>query len=167
MKTLLGIILSSFVFVFAGCNEENNGGNHEISGKLVQYSGCGGFKSARSAPASRDTLSCVEYNFDKTTGKLTLLHLKTGFNCCPESLMCKISVHKDTIIFEESELKVGCKCNCLFDMEIEVNGVEAKDYWIRFIEPYALDQPKLVFKVSLSKTTTGKFCVARTRYPWG
>lgn len=167
MRTFLGIILSSFVFVSAGCNEENNGNNHEISGKLVQYSGCGGFKSARSMPASTDTLSCVDYSFDKTTGKLTLLHRKTGFNCCPESLMCKISVNKDTIILEESEKKAGCKCNCLFDMEIEVNGVEAKDYWIRFIEPYALYQPKLIFKISLSKTTTGSYCVSRKKYPWG
>jgi hypothetical protein len=102
-----------------------------------------------------------------TSKILIFKHINAGFNCCPEGFYCNVSLKNDTIVIEEFENSSLCDCNCLFDLDIEVKGVETKTYQIKFIEPYCGDQAKLEFPVNLAVLKDGIFCVTRTRYPWG
>ncbi len=167
MKPFIFIALFFIFRLFSGCNDDNGKNNHSgIDGKLVNYSTCGGFKSARMLNNTPDSLSCVEYTFDATSEKLKLSHYNSGFNCCPESLYCTVSVNRDTIIIREYEKAVGCKCNCLYDLNIEITGVAPKKYYIRFVEPYAGNQPVIIFTADLAKDKEGSFCAVRKNYPW-
>ena len=114
-----------------------------------------------------DSLSHVEYSFDNEKKVLTFKHINAGFNCCPDSLYCKAELKGDTIIIQEYEQGGLCKCNCLYDLEIDVNGVDMKAYQIKFIEPYAKEQDKLIFGIDLTTDSTGSYHVTRKRYPWG
>jgi len=164
MKPVIALIAISLLF--AGCWDDNGNNNSNIEGKVLNYSACGGFKSARISKNTPDSLSCVEYIFDAANKKLDISHYNSGFNCCPDSLYCKVSVNGDTIIISEFEKKVGCKCNCLYDMEIEVTGVTAKKYTIRMVEPYAGSQQKIIFLTDLANEKEGSFCAVRKQYPW-
>jgi len=109
----------------------------------------------------------VDYSFNANTNTLTITHINAGFNCCPDSLYCKISKNIDTIIIQEFEKIPQCNCNCLYDLDIEINGVESKKYQIKFVEPYVGEQGKLEFEIDLKNNEIGSYCVTRKQYPWG
>jgi len=109
----------------------------------------------------------VEYSFDEVTNKLTLKHINAAFNCCPESIYCKIELLDDTIAVQEFEKKSGCKCDCIYDLDIEISGVEKKKYQLKILEPYVQEQSELKLEVDLMKESVGSFCVTRKQYPWG
>jgi hypothetical protein len=96
-----------------------------------------------------------------------LKHINAGFNCCPDSLSCDVALHGDTIIISEFEKSSLCHCNCLFDVDIEVNNIQKQNYQIRLIEPYAGKQAGIIFGMNLLTEQEGSFCVSRTQYPWG
>jgi hypothetical protein len=114
-----------------------------------------------------DSISVVEYTFNPVRNLLTLKHINAGFNCCPDSIYCTITVRGNTILIEEFEKAALCHCNCLYDLEIEINGVEAKKYDLKFIEPYIGDQEEIVFEIDLGKAMNGSYEVNRKQYPWG
>ena len=165
MKLKINIALLSFFIVFLNfaCNNEIENQPPEFSGKLINHTDCKHLKSS----ISENNQSCVEYVFDHANNKLLLTHINTGFNCCPDSLWCTISKTGNKIIIEEFEASQGCKCNCLYDFKIEIEGVEQGKYTIQFIEPYRGEQEELIFEVDLSESSTGSFCVTRNIYPWG
>ena len=70
-------------------------------------------------------------------------------------------------MIEEKEEAAQCDCNCLYDLEIEIEGVEEQSYQINVFEPYALDQAKLSFSIDLKSEPSGSFSVIRKIYPWG
>ncbi len=165
----IGALLVTLSF---GCKEDSiqSTGNEQIpefAGLLTSHTDCKRFQTASSLTDSSDSSSCIEYSFDLDNHKLTLKHINAGFNCCPESLYCLISLLNDTIIIEEHEKISGCHCDCLFDLYIDINGVVAKKYHIKIIEPYCGDQEKLYFEVDFAVTQQGSYCVKRTGYPWG
>ncbi|MFA5420089.1 MAG: hypothetical protein WC341_16675, partial [Bacteroidales bacterium] len=59
-----------------------------------------------------------------------------------------------------------CKCNCLYDLDIEINGIDAKIYQVEFIEPYSDEQEKIIFELDLTMEKEGSYCVTRKQYPW-
>lgn len=138
-----------------------------LSGKLTAHTGCKAFKSTGLESVTPDTLSCVEYAFNEADTKLIIKHINAGFNCCPESLYCDIGLKSDTIYIHEHEKDGLCDCLCLFDLDIEITGVEAKKYQVVFTEPYALDQAELEFEADLKQNPTGLVCIVRKMYPWG
>ena len=72
-----------------------------------------------------------------------------------------------TIIIEEREYVTDkCRCNCLYDLDILIAGVESKKYSIKFIEPYYSGEQKLIFDIDLRNKTEGSFYVIRNEYPW-
>jgi hypothetical protein len=165
-------LIAFLITLFSGCREDsiqvtNNEQIPELSGQLTSHSACKGSQAAVSSIDTRDSSSCVEYSFDAVNHKLTLKHINAGFNCCPESLYCLIRLRSDTIFVEEHEKIPACLCDCLFDLNMEIQGVVAKKYYLRFIEPYCGDQEKLYFDVDLNRMPNGTFCVKRTGYPWG
>jgi hypothetical protein len=137
-----------------------------ITGKVTGHSDCKNFKIS-TGTVTPDTLSCVTWTFDTTSGTLNLSHLNAAFNCCPGKLSCKVKSDNDTVRVEEKEQKQDCDCDCLFDLEIEVKGLDRKPFWVDFLEPYSGNQEKIFFEVDPFKGTEGMFCVTRMQYPWG
>jgi hypothetical protein len=171
MKTTTNTIV---IFLFAGlfiisCENEKTGSQQlKITGNLVNNSACKNeLKSNSGLFDTPDSLSCIEYSFDDLNNKLTIKHINAGFNCCPDSLYCNVSLSNDTVIIEEFEASALCNCDCLYDLDMELDGVIPQKYHIRFIEPYAQDQEKLIFDIDLTKVKEESFCVTRKGYPWG
>ena len=158
MTFIIGLIVFS-------CKEEAiNTEQLTVTGQLIKHTSCkDNFKSA--SEITSDSLSCIDYYFDQN--KLSLKHINAGFNCCPESLWCTISVKNDTIIVQEFEKSALCRCNCLYDLDIQVTGIAEKKYILKFVEPYCGEQEKLIFEIDLKEETEGLFCVIRKQYPWG
>lgn len=159
MVSLTGLIIIS-------CEKKNE--PMMINGKLINSSTCkNGFKSDPQPDNTPDTISCIEYSYDNRNHTLTIKHINAAFNCCPEKVFCNITLAGDTIIVEETEKSALCNCDCLYDLDIEVNDVEAGSFTVSIIEPYAGDMEKLEFDIDLLHVTNGSFCVTRKQYPYG
>lgn len=149
-----------------GCQKDKTT-NPVISGQIVNSTTCKYFLKNAEIIQVADSVSCVEYSFDVTRNSLALKHINAAFNCCPDYLYCTIQLHNDTILVREYEAAALCLCNCLYDLDIEITGVQPRKYQVRFAEPYAGEQEKLLFAIDLSEQTSGSFCVTRKQYPWG
>jgi len=160
----LAAILIIAILVFCCENEENR--QSDLSGMLVNHTGCKNKKSAGMTTGTPDTLSCIEYSYISSDSTLFIKHINAGFNCCPEKLYCNISLAHDTILVREFEKSALCDCDCLYDLEIEIYGAEVRNYVIIVIEPYCRDHAQLIFSIDLKQETEGTFCVSRTKYPW-
>ncbi len=166
IKLKFSIFLIIGVFVLA-CEKEENP-PVEITGQLITNTLCKDFfKSTSQSNITPDTLSCIAYTYNKVDSVLTIRHINAGFNCCPEELSCTIATRGDTIIIQEFEKSSVCDCDCLYDLDIQINSVLDKKYKIKMIEPYIRDQQELFFEIDLSVEVSGSFCVVRKRYPWG
>lgn len=168
MKTLIYSFLagvSILILVYSCENEKENAKQLVLSGKIVSHSDC---KSSKSDTAfiTADSLSCADYSFDGSTNKLFIKHINAGFNCCPDSLYCDVTISNDTIIIQEFEGKQQCNCNCLYDLDIEIEGVGSQKYQIKFIEPYCGNQEQIIFGVDFSAQKEGIYCVTRNHNPW-
>ena len=170
MKLTFHNFLASIILVsiFFHCAKEPDPSEEmKLTATLFGNPQCKGLKSAELIGNTPISQSCIEYSFNPTLQILTIKHLNAGFNCCPESLSCTAIYRNDTIIIQEFEKSMGCKCNCLYDLEMEVNGVEPGKYQLRIIEPYAGSQDKLNSELNLLKQKEGTWCVTRKQYPWG
>ncbi len=136
----------------------------EVSGKLTGHSDCKS-TSRDSIFLVPDTLSCAEYVYISDLKRLKIKHINARFNCCPDSLYCVVKVSNDTIYIEEFENMNLCNCLCLYDLEIEIEGIAAKKYYISIIEPYLGTQTPLGFEVDFSAQTSGCQCVYRGGIP--
>ncbi len=163
---LLILVYTLLVMLTPGCEKDDNPSeNTEFSGQLIKHTECKDAERIAAREETPDTLSCVKYSFDND--KLMLRHINAGFNCCPDSLYVNTSLNGDTIVIKEFEESNNCKCDCLYDLDIELTGVEAKKYHIKFIEPYVTNQKEIFFDINLEESSEGKFCVVRKSYPWG
>ncbi len=169
MKKLLipAVTIMIIAMIAFACNKDENPSG-EITGGLTWNSECkDNLKSSTTVSTTSDSLSCVEFHYNESTGKLTLKHINAGFNCCPGEITCTVSTNNDSIIIQEYEEAPLCSCNCLFDLDIEVNNVERNKYILKFIEPYVGNQEELIFEIDLIKDSEGLHCVTRLQYPWG
>ncbi|MFH1119224.1 MAG: hypothetical protein V1775_05330 [Bacteroidota bacterium] len=169
MKTIFQIIPAFLItgIMLSGCEYDKETHQQQDSkGRVTGHSECKGLKSSNSSPGISDSLSCIEHSFDETTHKLLLKHINAGFNCCPGDLSCTVLIKNDTITIQEAEQYKFCDCECLYDVDIEINNVEKQIYQIIFIEPYIGTQEPLNFTIDLRNEATGSYCVSRTQYPW-
>ncbi|KPL04256.1 MAG: hypothetical protein AMJ90_01340 [candidate division Zixibacteria bacterium SM23_73_2] len=110
---------------------------------------------------------CIEYTYDEES-VLSIKHLNAGFNCCPEKIKIFVNIQNSIITIEEKEYNGLCDCNCLFDLDFDIENVVPGEFTIKVIEPYLPSGDQLLeFYVDLSYSTSGIFCVERTCYPWG
>ena len=157
-NNIIVYIIFSFLICSTGCKKDNvNNASEPAEGELVNYSDC---KNLKIFEKGTDSESCIEYSYDKQNKTLTLKHINSGFNCCPENLYCEIDISADTVII------ALCNCNCLYDMDIEIINLESGKYFIKVNEPYYDGQDILFFNIDLNSETTGSFCVDRYNYPW-
>ena len=123
MKTFLKIFaISIFVAAFISACESVTP-QLEFSGKLISRTDCKSGELSVVESVTTDTLSCIEYEFESGDNSLHLKHVNSGFNCCPGEIFSSFKLNNDTIIVTESEREPGCKCNCLFDLEMEIKGI--------------------------------------------
>lgn len=168
----LDILKVSFFLILGvlilGCEKEKENPPVEITGQLVSNTHCKDFlKSKEGTNITPDSLSCIEWTYKREDSILTLKHVNAGFNCCPEELTCEIFSRGDTIVIQETEKSSMCDCDCLYDLDIVINGVLDKTYKIKMLEPYARDEAELFFEIDLSTVDSGSYCVIRKLYPWG
>ena len=159
---LFVIGLFSGLFIFS-CEKENQ----SVTGIIISDSGCKTAKSVSYSVPVPDSLSCINYFYEKSSSKIFIKHINAGFNCCPGKLYCVVNMSGDTIIIKEYEQSSMCDCNCLYDLEMEITGVSSKLYQVKFIEPYSGNQEKIIFEMDLLNNPQGSFCVIRKQYPWG
>lgn len=159
-----GLFVLFFLMMISGCDKENT--TSGISGSITGSSDCKSIKTLGLNDIA-DTLSCVDYLYDSTSHELSVIHINSGFNCCPGKLSCEITTNQDTIFVREYEKKAACDCDCLYDLFISINGVEPGVYVMKFIEPYADAAEELIFTVDLTAEISGSYCVVRKNYPWG
>ena len=157
---LIGCVIGSLIF---SCENEGQ----IISGKIINNPVCKNSKSDGNKEETPDSLSCINYSFEKSGKTLSIKHVNAGFNCCPGELTCNAAMSGDTIIIKEYEESPLCDCDCLYDLEIEITGITSGRYQVRFIEPYSGNQKKLIFQINLTDHPEGSFCVIRKQYPWG
>ncbi len=166
-KTLFLILAYSLIIILTpSCEKDDNSSeNTNFSGELIKHSKCKERGPISVREDTADTLSCVKYLFDNN--KLKLKHINAGFNCCPDSLYVNASLNGDTIVIKEFEASNNCKCECLYDLNIELTGLDTKKYHVKFVEPYVKKQKEILFDIDLKNDDEGKFCVVRKNYPWG
>jgi hypothetical protein len=171
MRLMVCKLFIAFFLLFTLCSckqeSENPKGLNLSVNFLTNNPECNHLKSAGIITSTPNSQSCIEYSFDQSTKKLLIKHINAGFNCCPESLWCTVTYRNDSIVIQEFEKHMGCKCNCLYDLEMEVEGVESGNYQLRVIEPYLGTQKPLIFALDLRTQKKGSFCVHRSIYPWG
>ncbi len=172
MKTKLysKLIIALFAMLCAiSCDNENTTSEPQVlSGALTEQSECkDNLKSTTLSESTPDSLSCVQYSYNKEDKTLSLTHINAGFNCCPGTIKMSASLSGDTIVVTEKESTSLCDCNCLYDLEMTISNVESKSYYIQFVEDYARDQQEIFFEVDFSQYQDGDYCVVRTKYPWG
>ncbi len=168
MRYKTAIVLLSTIFISVSCEKESgNRESTELSGRLISNTACKSLKSANQLAGMTSNQSCLEYSYDAANKVLKLKHINAGFNCCPDSLYCYVTLSKDTILISEFEESALCNCCCLFDLDIEVTGVEMRHYQLKLVEPYVVNQDEIVFGMNLLINQEGSFCVNRTQYPWG
>ena len=164
MKRIAFFLLSAALTGILICTCERE--NQSMKASVLSNSQCKSTKSGEVTADTPDTLSCVSYVYDVNNKKLVLNHINAAFNCCPGRFSCSASVSGDTLIVIEEEENPLCNCDCLYDLEMEVTQVEAKEYIVKFVEPYATYEKKLIFGVDLAVNPEGSFCVVRRYYPW-
>lgn len=165
-KYLIIAGISILMLAYSCENEKEKTAQLTVSGKVVSRTDCKSLKSNAVVSAS-DSLSCAEYSYIEAGNKLIIKHINAGFNCCPGSVYCNVTMSNDTIVIQEFESKPSCNCDCLYDLDIEIEGVASQKYHIRFIEPYCGNQEQLIFGVDLASQKEGICCVTRNQYPWG
>jgi len=167
MKNSLQIlaITIAFAVIITACETVNP--QNGISGKLISNSDCKSGLIMVVENETSDTLSCIEYEYTAEDKILHIKHINAGFNCCPGEISCTAKLSNDTIIVQESEKSALCNCDCLFDLNIDISGVEEQKYYIQVKEPYCGDQQKLYILIFLNKDKQGTICVTRKQYPWG
>lgn len=112
---------------------------------------------------------CLEFDYDGV-GTLTLKHVNAAFNCCPDAVGGSIDVQDGVITIVEEEIcTMPCDCLCLYDLDYVIRFLPPGVYRMEVTEPYAgnRDDEPLSFRMDLAGTAAGRFCVPRTRYPWG
>jgi hypothetical protein len=136
-------------------------------GTLLQFNGCKVFAASGQLSTASDAQNdCIEYQYNGT-GRLMLRHVNAGFNCCPGIITATIVFNGNLVIITEAEQQQACRCDCLFDLDYEINNLSPGQYTIRIIEPYVETGDQLLeFNVNLSSATSGSFCLPRNYYPW-
>lgn len=168
MSSILSVMVCFVLLaVISGCKK-----SEEVlpdpTGVLLQSTGC---KAVQSDNGLNGTLDegvddCIEYSFDGQS-TLVLKHINAGFNCCPGEVTAEITFNGNVVTIEEAESDQGCHCLCLFDLDFEVVNLKPGVYSIRIIEPYVEDGNQVLeFDLNLVSTSTGRFCLNRTYYPW-
>ncbi len=160
LKSIIYLVLLAFIIVSCSDDETNTS-----IGNVTHYSECksnsGLYKST-----SFSNLTSVIYNYNGSN-KLLITHINAGFNCCPGTISADIKLQGNNIVVTEKESASGCRCLCLYDVDMEANNITPGNYNIIFIEPHAEQGPPIEFDANLTAAKTDTLYFSRNYYPWG
>jgi hypothetical protein len=159
---IISLMLITIITFLLSCSSNSNNPSDNPSGEIVKYSDC----KSNIQDSISNSKDCIEYQYD---GKsyLKFTHINAGFNCCPGKITANIEIDSNAILVKENEQAAGCYCNCLYDIDYEINNLAPGMYHIVIVEPYKQsDEPLLEFDMDLIGHPTGSFCVDRWHYPW-
>jgi hypothetical protein len=173
-KLLNAFFYTILLCTIVGCDGlpgETQTGETKTGGIITASSGCTSNAPGLKADAVyEDNKTYVIYDYSGTT--LSLKHINAVFNCCPTSIMATASVSAESIgnvltrsiVIEESEdtSQQGCSCVCQYNLDLQVDGVTAGTYVVKFNEPY-FDEPDPVieFTADLVTQPSGTFELER------
>lgn len=171
MKPSINLLFLTFmsIVLISGCekDEPNDEESLILKGNVINNTGCKSIQLESDPNYTPDTLSCIEYSFDSENKILSISHYNAGFNCGTNEVSCEVSLINDTLSIQEVEHGLGANCYCLFDVEIELSGVEQKKYQFKLNEDHAYVDEKIAFEIDLTTNITGTYCSTRKHYPWG
>ncbi len=163
-----------FLFTLSGCDSSDPAG--ESTGGVTAFSDCGGYPDPGMLLKAFNFDGDFERECDKTYlfyelrgNKLLLKRLNCGFNCCPGTLLADITVSGNVIniVEKEDDGAMKCHCNCLFDMEIEIENVSPMTYTLKISEPLAPEtNDPIEITLNLATAPTGSAEFYRGYYPW-
>jgi hypothetical protein len=163
---VLGVVALSVLYSLSGgCGNEDPAGPGSSSptGVLVSMSDCKGFDAV--APARHAGQDCLSWSYDGR-GTLTLQHVNTAFNCCPDYDI-KLAVRQHTLTLIEQEITGHCSCLCLFDLTFTITDLPPGLYRVEIEQEYLESgAPTHAYELNLEQAGTGTLCVERQQYPW-
>jgi len=154
----IAIFLLVIIGLVSGCSDERTTEPGQIAWEVVPGAGC---KTGEVVNPGSD---CIEYVF--SDGVLSITHINAGFNCCTD-VGGDIEIEDNVITITEKESGDYCFCLCLYDVDYEIEGLQAAEYTI-VIEELCLDDGDelMEFTVDLISSPSGTHCIERDHYPW-
>lgn len=133
------------------------------AGSVLTMSDCKLLDAEMSARTGRQDCLAWSYDGQRT---LTLQHLNTAFNCCPEYDVT-FSVRQHALEISEREITGSCGCLCLFDLTYEVTDLPPGTYTVTIEQEYLQPgEPTHAHALQLTEATSGTACLTRTGDPW-
>lgn len=161
--TKLFVVLLMILAGITCRKQDSNPGPVSVS--VVSDMKCKGADLLKTIGQGSDS-TCILYNCEGDS-VLVLKHINAGFNCCPENFTVGNELKGDSLIITEDDVKHGCKCNCLFDLDIRIRNLPKGAYHIRIVESYAGKAlSPLIFDVDLAVKPSGQYCVTRPEGWW-
>ena len=71
-----------------------------------------------------------------TGGVIHLKHFNAYYNCCPDDIAITLTAEGNLLLLKETEINIGCRCNCCYTIESEIGGVEPGEYTIEYCWNY-------------------------------
>ena len=169
MKKLTILIIAIVGISFWACQTDTASTNPDLfpGGEVVYFSDCKDWETNEIAKEIDDSHAAIQYHYIAEEYKLEIRHINAGFNCCPDKITADISIEDGVISISEKEAVAGCKCNCLFDIDIDITDIAKGKYTVEIFEPYLndVDLP-FNFEIDLNENPDGEVVLARSSYPW-
>ncbi|MDA3844560.1 MAG: hypothetical protein PF588_09360 [Candidatus Kapabacteria bacterium] len=169
MKKLTILIIGIVGISFWSCQTDTTSTNPDLfpGGEVVYFSDCKDGETNEIAKEIDNSHAAIQYHSIAEEHKLEIRHINAGFNCCPDEITADISIEDGVISISEKEAVAGCKCNCLYDIDIDVTDIEKGKYTVKVIEPYLNDVDlEFNFEIDLNENPDGEFVLERSSYPW-
>lgn len=158
VTVFLSVSMLGIMIFGPGCSDSTE--PNEPSGSLIDASDCKLFLKTDDLPQD-----CIAYDYDGQ-GTLTIRHLNTAFNCCPE-YSATVSIQGSTVTVAEVETMGMCDCTCLFDLEFRVTSLPSGQYRLSVSQEYlGPDDPVHTLVLDLGGAVNDEQCFTRDRYPW-
>jgi len=137
-------------------------------GELLSWGDCKPYEMKSYDPVMPQNHDCLAYSYNGQS-ILSLKHINTCFNCCPDEVYGDVYVIGNLIRIVEDEyfeIGVGCPCLCLYDLDFKISNLPPGTYTIRFENLYLTPGDYLESTVDLIANPIDTVCVERTDYPW-
>ena len=159
---LLLLVLSFTFLLTTGCSDGTK--PEAPSGSMTSATDCKTF-ATKGALVPDLSADCISYNYT-SGGTLTLQHINTAFNCCPD-YEATITIEGSLITLTEHETGAHCNCLCVFDLTYEILFLPAGVYQIVVEQEYLYeDDEHHDFVLQLNGAISGESCITRDHYPW-
>ena len=165
-KLLLGLTL---VLSIMGCNSSSKSPTPTVTTKGVTVSDCKADKTHRTNSLG-DNLdnnhTYVSYKYENNM--LSLTHHNVVFNCDKRGIDATSKIEGDKITITERQnlpKNGGMDCECIFDVSITLNDIEARNYRLNYDDGRSTD---IHFDIDLNSKSQGiKSFNRQGKYPYG